>query len=80
MVNVWEWFIIGSREIKLSDRPNLPYTEAVLHEAMRLRTVAPLSIPHTTTCETNIGELKKTQQRPIVSRNDVINICTTKWT
>ncbi|XP_046554024.1 steroid 17-alpha-hydroxylase/17,20 lyase-like [Haliotis rubra] len=40
---------------KVSDRSSLPFTEAVLHESMRLNTVVPLGVPHTTLCDTHIG-------------------------
>ena len=40
--------------IKLSDRARLPYTEAVLHETLRMRPVAPLGLPHTTACDTKL--------------------------
>ncbi|XP_069116655.1 steroid 17-alpha-hydroxylase/17,20 lyase-like [Argopecten irradians] len=30
----------------LDDRPSMPYTEAVLHEIMRVATVAPMGFPH----------------------------------
>ncbi|XP_050395453.1 steroid 17-alpha-hydroxylase/17,20 lyase [Patella vulgata] len=40
----------------LIDRERLPYTEAVLHESMRLCPVAPLGLPHATRCDTTIGE------------------------
>ncbi|XP_077980280.1 steroid 17-alpha-hydroxylase/17,20 lyase-like [Glandiceps talaboti] len=39
----------------LSDRSKLPYCEAVVHEVMRIRTVAPFGFPHTTTCDTSVG-------------------------
>ena len=32
----------------LSDRPNLHYTDAVIHEILRFTTLAPLAIPHHT--------------------------------
>ncbi|XP_053403353.1 cytochrome P450 1A1-like isoform X2 [Mercenaria mercenaria] len=37
------------------DRPNLSYTEAVLHECMRLGTVAPLGAQHKTICDTEVA-------------------------
>ena len=40
----------------LSCRNQLPYTEAALHEVMRLSSVIPLSLPHSTICDTTIGE------------------------
>ncbi|XP_050395454.1 steroid 17-alpha-hydroxylase/17,20 lyase isoform X1 [Patella vulgata] len=40
----------------LNDRPRLPYTEAVLHESMRLCPVTPFGLPHSTRCDTTIGE------------------------
>ncbi|XP_076079552.1 steroid 17-alpha-hydroxylase/17,20 lyase-like isoform X1 [Mytilus galloprovincialis] len=39
----------------VKDRENLSYTEATLHEAMRLGTPAPLGIPHSTLCDTRVG-------------------------
>ena len=39
----------------LADRPQLSYTEAVLHESMRLATVAPSGVWHETLCDTSIG-------------------------
>jgi len=42
----------------LSDKPNLPFTEAVLLEVMRIRTLAPFSMPHATRCETEVAGYK----------------------
>ena len=41
---------------RISHRPELSYTEAVLHESMRLASVAPTGIPHFTSCDTTIGK------------------------
>jgi cytochrome P450 len=30
----------------LSDKPNLPYCEAVMHESLRLENIVPFSLPH----------------------------------
>ncbi|XP_077979519.1 steroid 17-alpha-hydroxylase/17,20 lyase-like [Glandiceps talaboti] len=43
------------RPCQLSDRSRLPYCQAVIHEALRIRTVAPIGLPHTTTCDTSVG-------------------------
>ena len=40
---------------RLSHRPDLCYTEAVIRESMRLSTVVPLGIPHTTRCDTKLN-------------------------
>ncbi|XP_070563124.1 cytochrome P450 1A1-like [Ptychodera flava] len=36
----------------LADKPNLPYTQACIHEILRITSLVPLAIPHTTTCDT----------------------------
>ncbi|ESO99120.1 hypothetical protein LOTGIDRAFT_201350 [Lottia gigantea] len=38
------------------DRNNLPYTDAVLHESMRLGPVAATGVPHSTSCDTTLGK------------------------
>ncbi|KAL5004704.1 hypothetical protein ScPMuIL_018160 [Solemya velum] len=48
--------VVGKeRPPQLADRPRLSYTEAVLHESMRLGTAVPLGLIHTTTCNTTVG-------------------------
>ncbi|KAL5004363.1 hypothetical protein ScPMuIL_017819 [Solemya velum] len=48
--------VVGKdRPPQLADRPRLSYTEAVLHESMRLGTAVPLGVFHTTTCNTTVG-------------------------
>ncbi|XP_048252723.1 uncharacterized protein LOC124146132 isoform X2 [Haliotis rufescens] len=42
--------------VSLSDRSRLPYTEAVLHETMRIRGIAPMGIPHETLYDTSVGK------------------------
>ena len=43
---------------RMSHRPNLAYTEAVLHESMRLGTVAPTGVFHRTMCDTSVGRFR----------------------
>ena len=40
--------------VSLSHRPRLSYTEAVLHEAMRMYPIAPLALPRATSCDVDI--------------------------
>ncbi|XP_040919205.1 cytochrome P450 2K1-like isoform X2 [Toxotes jaculatrix] len=40
--------VIGSRQARVDDRKNLPYTDAVIHETQRLANIVPMSIPHKT--------------------------------
>ncbi|XP_046893412.1 cytochrome P450 2K1-like [Hypomesus transpacificus] len=40
--------VIGSRQVLVEDRKNLPYTDAVIHETQRLANIVPMSIPHVT--------------------------------
>ncbi len=45
--------IIGRNRLPtLADRPNLPYTDAVIQEIQRYATIAPIGAPHFTTVET----------------------------
>ncbi|XP_063431259.1 steroid 17-alpha-hydroxylase/17,20 lyase-like isoform X3 [Mytilus trossulus] len=39
----------------VKDRDNLSYTEATLHEAMRLGLAVPVGLPHSTICDTRVG-------------------------
>ncbi|KAI4887979.1 hypothetical protein NFI96_001883 [Prochilodus magdalenae] len=43
--------VIGDRQLVMKDRKVLPYTDAVIHETQRLAYIAPISLPHATTCD-----------------------------
>ncbi|KAM4738448.1 cytochrome P450 2J6-like [Anableps anableps] len=48
--------VIGqSRQPSMEDRANLPYTDAVIHEVLRMGNIAPLALPHSTNKEIQLG-------------------------
>ena len=48
--------ILVGREmlVSLSHRPRLSYTEAVLHEAIRMYPIVPLALPRATSCDVDL--------------------------
>ncbi|XP_062266922.1 cytochrome P450 2K1-like [Platichthys flesus] len=40
--------VIGSRQVQVEDRKNLPFIDAVIHETQRLANIAPMALPHKT--------------------------------
>jgi len=45
--------VIGSRQVRVQDRKNLPYADAVIHETQRLANIVPMAIPHITSQDVN---------------------------
>ncbi|XP_070836475.1 cytochrome P450 2K1-like isoform X1 [Chaetodon trifascialis] len=40
--------VVGSRQVQIDDRKNLPYVDAVIHETQRMANIVPMAIPHET--------------------------------
>ncbi|XP_070836474.1 cytochrome P450 2K1-like [Chaetodon trifascialis] len=40
--------VVGSRQVQIDDRKNLPYVDAVIHEMQRMANIVPTAIPHKT--------------------------------
>ncbi|XP_041633564.1 cytochrome P450 2K1-like [Cheilinus undulatus] len=40
--------VVGSRQVRVDDRKNLPYIDAVIHETQRVANIVPMSLPHKT--------------------------------
>ncbi|KAM9840690.1 cytochrome P450 2K1-like [Aulostomus maculatus] len=38
--------VVGSRQVQVEDRKNLPLTDAVIHETQRLANILPIALPH----------------------------------
>nr|XP_043904803.1 cytochrome P450 2K4-like [Solea senegalensis] len=39
---------IGTRQVQVEDRKNLPFVDAVIHEVQRVANIAPMALPHRT--------------------------------
>ena len=46
----------GGRIPVIEDRGSLPYAEATLYEVLRYSSIAPILLPHATTCDTTLSE------------------------
>ncbi|XP_071084153.1 cytochrome P450 1A5-like isoform X1 [Haliotis cracherodii] len=65
--------------VHVSDRDRLPYTEAVLHEVMRMRTVVPAGIPHSTLCDTTVGGYDVPKGTMVFINHDALHFDPEQW-
>nr|AKH03502.1 cytochrome P450 3036B1 [Paracyclopina nana] len=50
-------YVGKSRPVNLDDKPNLPFTEAVIQEVLRITCIGPLGIPHCAQTDIKVGNL-----------------------
>lgn len=58
--------VVGSRQVRVEDRKDLPFTDAVIHESQRLCNIVPLAIPHKTSQDVTFEGyfIEKVNQNP----------------
>lgn len=57
---------VGDSEIGMHHRSQLPYTEAVLHEALRMYPAGPLGVPRATSCDVTLRDYDLPQDTWVV--------------
>ena len=50
------YLYVMRKKVSLDNKPNLPYTNAVLLESMRIATIVPMALPHVTTEDIEVKE------------------------
>ncbi|EFN65051.1 Probable cytochrome P450 304a1 [Camponotus floridanus] len=72
--------VVGTgRLVTWEDRVNLPYTEAVIRESLRIETLAPLGIIHRTTKKTTLGGYEIPANIPIITNLAAMNNDPDMW-
>ncbi|XP_076873279.1 cytochrome P450 2J2-like isoform X2 [Brachyhypopomus gauderio] len=72
--------VIGqSRQPCMADRPNMPYTDAVIHEIQRMGNILPLNIPRFTTKNTMLGGFFIPKGTPIIPNLTSVLFDETQW-
>ncbi|XP_046563677.1 cytochrome P450 2J1-like [Haliotis rubra] len=65
--------------VHVSDRENLPYTDAVIHEVMRLRSVVPIGVAHSTLCDTTVGGYDVPKGTMVIINHDALHFDPDQW-
>ncbi|XP_067683800.1 steroid 17-alpha-hydroxylase/17,20 lyase-like [Haliotis asinina] len=65
--------------VHVSDREKLQYTDAVIHEVMRLRTVVPIGVAHSTLCDTTVGGYDLPKGTMVIINHDALHFDPDQW-
>ncbi|XP_067683803.1 steroid 17-alpha-hydroxylase/17,20 lyase-like isoform X1 [Haliotis asinina] len=65
--------------VHVSDRENLPYTDAVVHEVLRMRAVVPIGAPHSTLCDTTVGGYDVPKGTMVIINHDALHFDPDQW-
>ncbi|XP_067683347.1 steroid 17-alpha-hydroxylase/17,20 lyase-like [Haliotis asinina] len=65
--------------VHVSDREKLQYTDAVVHEVMRMRTVVPTGVPHSTLCDTTVGGYDVPKGTMVFINHDALHFDPDQW-
>ncbi|TKR73228.1 hypothetical protein L596_020563 [Steinernema carpocapsae] len=62
----------GNRQVELADRPNMPYTNAVVTEVLRCANILNFNLIHETTCKTMVGNYMVPKKVNVTAQLSVI--------
>ena len=66
--------VVGSSQVRVEDRKNLPFTDAVIHEIQRLANIVPMAIPHKTARDVTLnGYFIKEVEFPHLFQEEKVN-------
>ncbi|XP_023650393.2 cytochrome P450 2J2-like [Paramormyrops kingsleyae] len=72
--------VIGrSRQPNMADRPNMPYTDAVIHEVQRMGNIVPLNVVRSTTKDTELGGYTIPKGTTLMGTLDSVLFDETEW-
>ncbi|XP_052031539.1 cytochrome P450 2J5 isoform X4 [Apodemus sylvaticus] len=67
--------VVGhKRQVSLSDRDSMPYTNAVIHEVQRMGNIIPLNVPREVTVDTKLDGFHLPKERELVLENNWLDL------
>ncbi|ROL51018.1 Cytochrome P450 2J2 [Anabarilius grahami] len=69
----------GSRQPSLSDKDNMPYTNAVIHEIQRIGNIVPLNVVRITVEDTQIGKYSIPKGTPVIGHLTSVLFDESEW-